>query len=68
MSPRKKMTLLSFVQSGNLEISSQIVFEPRTLRVTVGSGHSKKDYGGKKTTVKWIKSYKIYAREKKKYG
>ena len=31
-------------------------------------GHSKKNYGGKKTTVKSIKNYKIYAREKKKYG
>ena len=36
MSPRKKVTILSFVKSGNYEIASQAGFEPGTLRVTVG--------------------------------
>ena len=37
MSPRKKETIFSFVQSGNFEVSSQTGFEPGILRVTVGT-------------------------------
>ena len=36
MSPKKKEAISTFVHCGNFEASSQTVFEPRTLQVTVG--------------------------------
>ena len=49
MSPRKKVAISSFKQSGNFEITSQAGFEPGTLRVTVGPliHYTKFPYGKK---------------------
>ena len=54
MSPRKKVAISSFVQSGNFEIASQAGFEPVTLRVTVRPliHYTKFPYGKKFKKIK----------------